>query len=82
MTAGNDRRHRLQKYPVGVLTSAIDEIIYRPEDRAMLRDLFTGTDMTYQAAAEVYGYSRTGIIKHVGRLTDRVETYLEKGQLH
>ena len=51
MTASNDRRHRLQSYPVQVLNRAIDEIIYRPEDRAMMRDLFTGADMTYQSAA-------------------------------
>lgn len=82
MTAGNDRRHRLQAYPVPVLNRAIDEIIYRQEDRQILRDMFTGADLTYEAAAQLHGYSRTGMIKHVGKLTDRVETYLKNGRLN
>lgn len=73
MTSLNDRRHRLQKYPVPVLNRAIDEIIYRPTDQAILRDMFMGEhQLTYDAAAEKYAYSRTGMLKHVGRLTDRV----------
>lgn len=82
MTASNDRRHRLQKYPLSVLNAAIDEIIYKPTDRAMLRDMFTGEDMTYQTAADIYGYSRTGMIKHVGVLTDKLENYLDKRRIN
>lgn len=82
MTASNDRRHRLQAYPVPTLNRAIDEIIYKPKDRQILRDMFTGEDLTYEAAAQIHGYSRTGMIKHVGALTDRVETYLKNGRLN
>ena len=82
MTASNDRRHRLQAYPVPVLNAAIDDVIYKPEDRQIMRDMFTGADMTYEAAARVHGYSRTGMIKHVGKLTDRVETYLQHNRLN
>lgn len=83
MTASNDRRHRLQAYPVPVLNRAIDEIIYRPKDREILRDMFAGEpDMTYEAASVKHGYSRTGMIKHVGRLTDKVEDYLKSNMIN
>lgn len=83
MTAQNDRRHRLQAWPVPVLNRAIDEIIYRPQDRQILRDMFLGDlELTYEAAAEKYDYSRSGMIKRVGRLTDRVEKYLDNKRVN
>ena len=79
MTSSADRRHRLQRYPVHQLNAAIDDIIYKPQDRQIMRDMFAGElDMTYDAAAEKYHYSRNGMIKHVGRLTDKVEQYLQQ----
>ena len=83
MTSSNDRRHRLQSYPVPVLNAAIDDIIYKQKDREIMRDMFTGEiQLTYDAASQKYNYSRTGMIKHVGQLTDRVETYLKNGHLN
>lgn len=74
MTSRTDRRSRIRQYPLPVVQKAIDDIIYNPTDRQMIRDMFVG-DMTYRQAEEVYNYSRTGMDKHVGNLTNRLETY-------
>ena len=82
MTASNDRRHRLRMYPIPVVTNAIDNIVYNAQDREIMRQMFVDGDMTYEAAAEIYGWSISGIKKRIGKETDRVETYIKHGKLN
>ena len=77
MTAKDDRRSRIRKYPIPVVQKAIDEIIYDETDRKMVRDMFVG-NMTYREAETVYKYSRTGMTKHATKVADRLEGYLKK----
>ena len=82
MTSSRDRRHRLRMHPIPVVNRAIDSIVYDAKDREILRKMFVDGSLTYEAAAEIYGWSTSGIKKHIGKEADRVETFIKHGKLN
>lgn len=77
MTASNDRRHRIQQYPIPLVKKAISDMVYGEENKRIVTDLFIG-DMTYDEVAASVPISTRGLYKRMDRIMPKVESYLGK----
>lgn len=77
MTAYNDRRHRIQQYPIPMVRKAIDDMVYGEENRRIVTDLFIG-GLTYDEVAAGVPISTRGLYKRMDNIMPKVEQYLHK----
>lgn len=77
MTSRNDRKHRVQQYPIPIVRRAIADTVYGSENQRIFTDLFIG-DLTYDEVAGSVPISTRGLQKRVHNMMPPFENYLRK----
>ena len=77
MTARNDRRHRIQKYPIPLVRKAIDDTVYGADNVQIVTDLYIG-NLTHEQVAENAHLSTRGLYKRLDHIMPSVEQYLNR----
>lgn len=77
MTASNDRRHRIQQYPIPMVRRAIGDMVYGAENQRIVTGLFVD-GRTYEDVAASVPITTRGLYKRMDRIMPQVEEYLRK----
>ena len=77
MTAKNDRRHRIQRYPIPMVKQAISDTVYGADNQRIVTDLYVG-NMTHEQVAASVPISLRGLYKRLDNIMPPVESYLKK----
>lgn len=77
MTARNDRRHRIQQYPIPLVKRAIADTVYGDDNVRIVTDLYIG-NQTHEQVAESAHLSTRGLYKRLDSIMPSMENYLRK----